>query len=227
MASRNELNVRRVGPSLIASFGKANPPLVWRFDLDRNHSFTLAMQGQDNEWELGVTSTRGDFHSIARFPVREDAEEALSAVSGMLSRGRYAMVWKFLRTLSLVVALFVAGFVVMQLLRNYTASPASVADVAVPPPPVADMAPPAPQPETPPSPVGVTVPVQEQESAPPVPAPQATLPAPAIEAPAPAPQPAPPAAKAAPPAPAALKTPVNGVPLPADDVLKPPSPPNN
>jgi len=76
------------GSTLTASFNAANPPLIWRFDLERNHSFTLALHGENSEWELGVTSPKGEFYPIVHFAAREDAEEAFTRVECALSRRR-------------------------------------------------------------------------------------------------------------------------------------------
>jgi hypothetical protein len=74
------------GNSLIATFHKANPPLVWKFDLERNHSFTVALQGEEGDWELGLTSPKGDFYPITHFLTREDADDAFRCVNKALAR---------------------------------------------------------------------------------------------------------------------------------------------
>ncbi len=168
MKSRSALDVRRVGSSLVATFDKANPPLVWRFDLERNHSFTLALQGE-NEWELGITSVKGEFHPVARFPLKEDAEEALAAVGEILGEGSFDWVFGVLRSVGiglLVLFLVLWGWSAAVRMMN--------------PPP--------------------------------------TLPAPVSQIAPSMPTEAPPAS------PAAAPESQNGVPLPADDVLKPPAP---
>jgi cbb3-type cytochrome oxidase subunit 3 len=106
MTFGKKLDVRRVKSSLVATLSKANPPLIWRFDLERNHSFTLALQGQDNEWELGVTSPRGEFNPVARFPLREDAEEALAAIGRELAKGRLRWVGCLLKAIGVLALLF-------------------------------------------------------------------------------------------------------------------------
>jgi len=79
------------GAMLTVGFHAANPPLIWRFDLERNHSFTLALQGEDGDWELGVTSPKGDFYPVVHFIAREDAEEAFAKVEKVL--GKRSTVW--------------------------------------------------------------------------------------------------------------------------------------
>jgi hypothetical protein len=74
------------GSTLTVGFHSAKSPLIWRFDLDRNHSFTFSLQGDEGDWELGVTSVKGDFSPVAHFDEREDAEEALDIVEKTLSR---------------------------------------------------------------------------------------------------------------------------------------------
>ena len=86
LESRKPVEAKRSGNTLIAAFHRANPPLVWRFDLERNHSFTLALQGDEGEWELGLTSPKGDFHPVARFALRDDAEDAFIKVEKILAQ---------------------------------------------------------------------------------------------------------------------------------------------
>ena len=99
------------GATLIVGFHAANPPLIWRFDLERNHSFTLALQGEDNDWELGVTSPKGDFYPVAHFAAREDAEEAFAKVEKALSfrKGTSSALNKALLVLAAAIVLVVLG----------------------------------------------------------------------------------------------------------------------
>jgi len=98
------------GMMLTAGFHGANPPLIWRFDLERNHSFTLALQGEEGDWELGVTSPKGDFYSVVHFLAREDAEEAFAKIEKILSRKQSAIscILK-----SLLIVLGLAGTVIL------------------------------------------------------------------------------------------------------------------
>lgn len=88
MFEKKSVQVKKVGNNLVASFHKANPPLIWNFDLDRNHSFSLALQGDEGDWDLGVTSPKGEFFSIAHFLEREDAEESFAKVEKILMKRR-------------------------------------------------------------------------------------------------------------------------------------------
>ena len=108
--SAKAVTTSRTGASLVATFHRANPPLIWRFDLERNHSFTLALQGEESDWELGVTSPKGEFYPIAHFALREDAEEAFNAVSKSLARGPGR--WLALKILLLIAIVAVCAFVV-------------------------------------------------------------------------------------------------------------------
>lgn len=177
MALQKKTNVRRDGSSLIATFPNANPPLIWRFDLERNHSFTVAMQGQDNEWELGVTSVKGEFHPVARFPMREDAEEAFETVSVSLAEGKGGWVSSGLKFVGMCVLLFVLSAGVAILVQE-----------------VAGQNSPVEQPVTATAKASVEQPSAQDTATPPTPPPTAPAEAP------------------------------KGVPLSADDVLKPPSP---
>jgi hypothetical protein len=101
------------GSMLTVGFHSANPPLIWRFDLERNHSFTLALQGEEGEWELGITTPKGDFYPVVHFVAREDAEEAFNKVEKILAkkRGVGSLIVKALLGVA-VLALLVAGSVI-------------------------------------------------------------------------------------------------------------------
>lgn len=99
---------KMVGSTLVASFQNANPPLIWKFDLQRNHSFTLVLQGEDGDWELGLNSPRGDFYPIVHFYAREDADEAFVKVQKILMKKRSSPGWRFVKwTLGILLTGFV------------------------------------------------------------------------------------------------------------------------
>jgi hypothetical protein len=100
------------GSMLTVGFHSANPPLIWRFDLERNHSFTLALQGEEGDWELGITTPKGDFYPVVHFVAREDAEEAFNKVEKILAKNRGVgpLIAKALMTVALV-AVAIAAFV--------------------------------------------------------------------------------------------------------------------
>ena len=100
------------GLMLTVGFPTANPPLIWRFDLERNHSFTLSLQGEEGDWELGVTSPKGDFYPVAHFVAREEADDALAKVGKALAQKRNTA--SSINTGSLVVkTLTVTGIVIV------------------------------------------------------------------------------------------------------------------
>lgn len=103
------LKVKLIGSNLVASFQRADPPLIWKFDLDRNHSFTIALQGDEGDWELGITSPKGEFFPIAHFPAREDAEDALMAVQKVLMKKRRSKWANFFRFVIIFFILIAAG----------------------------------------------------------------------------------------------------------------------
>lgn len=107
---------------LTASFDTANPPLLWRFDLERNHSFTLALQGDNGDWELGLTSIKGEFYSVAHFTAREDAEEAFGKIERALAtkRGMGAQIVRALLWLGLGVVVIGGGVIGFGLSINHS-----------------------------------------------------------------------------------------------------------
>jgi hypothetical protein len=102
--SEKSIKARRAGTSLVAAFHKANPPLIWRFDLARNHSFTLLMQKEKDQWVLGLAPSENEFHAIARFTSHADAKEAFVAVEKILARRAYAWIGTMLKVFSIVLA---------------------------------------------------------------------------------------------------------------------------
>src|ERR1700733_6265128 len=94
--TKKAVQAKLVGNTLVAVFRTSNPNLIWKFDLERNHSFTLALQGEEGDLELGVTSSKGEFYPIARFASQEDAEEAFTAVQKILMRRRHGKLKNFL-----------------------------------------------------------------------------------------------------------------------------------
>jgi hypothetical protein len=123
---RKPVEIKLVGPNLVAAFHRAQPPLIWRFDLERNHSFTVALQGDEGDWELGITSAKGDFYPIVHFAAREDAEDALESVQTLLMKKGRSKFWGICKNfvLLLVVAalLFFGGVHLMTRLNPSLAS---------------------------------------------------------------------------------------------------------
>jgi hypothetical protein len=114
---KKPVEAKRVGSTLVAIFRASKPELIWKFDLERNHSFTLALQGDEGDLELGVTSPKGEFYPIARFAAREDADEAFLAVQKVLMKGKCSraaclLKWAGGLVLLLLIATFVAALMV-------------------------------------------------------------------------------------------------------------------
>jgi hypothetical protein len=113
------------GHTLTAGFHSANPPLIWRFDLERNHSFTLSLQGEEGDYELGITSPRGDFYPVVHFADREDAEEALLKVEATLAKrrgGAGSLVMKALGVVAALAAIIIVAVVGFGLYVQHQAS---------------------------------------------------------------------------------------------------------
>lgn len=93
--SNNERNVDvrllRGKQVLAVSFQSGSPPQFWQFDLEKNHSFTISLQEQGTEWELGITSSDGIFRSVCQFPSRVDAEEAYESITKELIKRKVPM----------------------------------------------------------------------------------------------------------------------------------------
>src|ERR1700722_5446352 len=103
--SKKSVDAKRVGASLVAAFHKANPPLVWRFDLERNHSFSLALQGREGDWQLGLNSPSNDVQVVARFASRPDAEQAFAETEKILAQGKSLWTSAAMRILGVIALL--------------------------------------------------------------------------------------------------------------------------
>lgn len=71
-------------PCLIVSFKNSAPPQVWQMDLEKLTSYTLKLQEQEGEWDLGYVVTDGAFKAVAHFDERPDAEEAYDVIQNVL-----------------------------------------------------------------------------------------------------------------------------------------------
>jgi len=130
---KKSVEAKRVGSTLVAVFRNSNPCLVWKFDLERNHSFTFALQGEEGDLELGVTSPKGEFYSVARFAAREDADEAFTAVQKVLMK-RVGIGWltgllKWIAgvLLVLLIVVLLGGYLVKHTLNLLNSASSSVA----------------------------------------------------------------------------------------------------
>lgn len=102
------VEARRVDGALVATFNRARQPLIWRFDLERHHSFTLALQGEEGDWELGMTSLKGEFYPIVSFAAREDADEAFACIAKILARSKKRNWFSiFLKLIAVILVLFI------------------------------------------------------------------------------------------------------------------------
>ncbi len=117
------VEARLARQSLLASFNSAAQPLLWQFDLEKNHSFTLSILEMGDAWELGVTEPDGTFSCVCRFPSRADAEEAYSAVAAtiMKRKGRGGGCWRWFVAILVVFALLLAGSKVLNAVLSGTA----------------------------------------------------------------------------------------------------------
>jgi hypothetical protein len=122
-------------PCLVVDFRASAPPVLWRFDLEKNHSFSFGLQDVEGGLVLGVAMPDGAFHAVARFARREDAEEARDAVrKALMKRGRCR---KWLKVLAVVVAALLVLFLVLASMGRPQA-PAETAEQEFGVPQVAD-----------------------------------------------------------------------------------------
>lgn len=101
---------------IIAKFKTSTPPLTWQLDIEKNHSFTLLIQGDDDDCDLGITPLNGEFTAIAHFSSREDAEEAYVKIQKALFKQKSHFKH---RLLNWVIYIFIAFLLFAFLSKGY------------------------------------------------------------------------------------------------------------
>jgi hypothetical protein len=94
-------------PCLVATFTASEPPAVWQFDLDKNHSFTLLLKEAEGLWALGFMEPGKSFIPVVRFASLDDAEAAYAAVQKALMKQQRLRRFRLWRWLFLVIAVLV------------------------------------------------------------------------------------------------------------------------
>ncbi len=117
---RHDVRARVVEHTLVATFRTSNPPTVWRMDLEKNHSFAVAIQKRSTDWELGVMSPKGEFTVVARFDDRAAVDEAMAEVeTAMFSNPNSTgiKVWRLSAMTAAMVFLILFGYLVIRWLE--------------------------------------------------------------------------------------------------------------
>jgi hypothetical protein len=115
MNSSKPVTAKISGSTLVVAFKESSPPLVWKFDLDRNHNFTVALQGEDNDLQLGVNSPRGEFQPIAHFTDRDAAEDAFEDLQKILMTRRQSPLRTILTWVGAAVVLFLVVIAILRI----------------------------------------------------------------------------------------------------------------
>jgi hypothetical protein len=108
-----KVEARTEGSILVAAFHAATPPLVWRYDLARNHSFTLGIRESVNGWELGLSTLPAEFQPVAHFITYEDATQAIAQVEKALMKrgGHMGWFWPLMKILGGLILALVLGVI--------------------------------------------------------------------------------------------------------------------
>ena len=123
----NTVNVVVGKDGLVAVFEKASPPTVWKFDLARNHSFSLRMKGDEEAgWDLGVVLSADDFQRVAHFADHDEAHAAFDAVQKVLTQKRFGKFWLVVKWLLAAIVLFLVISFGMNALMPLLSSSASL-----------------------------------------------------------------------------------------------------
>ena len=113
------VEVRVDKKSLVAVFHKSSPTLVWRFDLEQNHSFSLALQEIGDVWAFGVNDGRGGFLPVARFVDEADAKIAFARVERALVHRKFFLLHILFRLALLLLAIFIVLGGIYVAIANY------------------------------------------------------------------------------------------------------------
>jgi len=162
VAQQQDVRAKVVDHTLVATFRTSNPPTVWRMDLEKNHSFAVAIQKRDADWELGVMSPKGDFTVVARFDDRAAVDVAMAAVEAAMFSNPNSTgikVWRVSAMTAAMVLLIIIGYLTLMWLGPQNNSNARVvAPVAASSHPVEQRAA-APAPSIAPPSIGRGVPI--------------------------------------------------------------------
>ncbi|MGB4101417.1 MAG: hypothetical protein WBK91_05875 [Alphaproteobacteria bacterium] len=118
---KSNVSAEIVGNTLVASFRASNPPILWRLDMEKNHSFTLSIQKPAEDWELGVMSPKGEFAVVARFDERHEVDQAFTAVETAMFRNPHstgAKVWRISMMVAAILAVTMIGFIVYSVVQT-------------------------------------------------------------------------------------------------------------
>lgn len=72
--------------ALIAEFGSATRPFVWRYDLTKVHAMGLRVAETAGVWNFGVEGPKGEFSPVAAFADKDEADRALQQIVQALRR---------------------------------------------------------------------------------------------------------------------------------------------
>jgi hypothetical protein len=134
---RQDVRAKVVDHTLVATFRSSNPPTVWRMDLEKNHSFAVAIQKRSTDWELGVMSPKGEFTVVARFDDRAAVDEAMAEVeTAMFSNPNSTgiKVWRLSAMTAAMVFLILFGYLVIAGISALISATARSFHIALSPP---------------------------------------------------------------------------------------------
>ena len=99
---------------LLVSIESADLPLVWQWDVEKNHTYVATLRRCESGWDLGVVLPQQEFAQIAHFENYETAETALTVVRQALMKGacqskRRILRWVVIIALAFLVLRFVPG----------------------------------------------------------------------------------------------------------------------
>lgn len=120
---KQNVKVNLSGNLLVASFELSDPPTVWQFDLEKNHSFTLSLKRYENGWNLGITPFGDEFLPIAYFENYDAAENALEIIKKLIIKRYNGKKLNYKNPLVSALLAMVALFFVLYLYAAVTYQP--------------------------------------------------------------------------------------------------------
>ncbi len=116
---RKAVEVKRDGNALIGIFRHATPPVAGRWDLAHLHSFSMAVKKDGDGWALGQNIDGGAFRPVAFFDNEEEAGKAFAGIS--LALWRQPFNWRLLpsRMLRAMLLLALTLFLVFLAMVGY------------------------------------------------------------------------------------------------------------
>jgi hypothetical protein len=103
---------RLPGSCLAITFRESVPLVLWQLELSKSSTAIVALRGKDDDWNLGLVESKGDFTVVAHFDNQDDAEAAFAAVQKAFMKGRplgSSTLWRWIAAILVIFGVIMIG----------------------------------------------------------------------------------------------------------------------